>query len=259
MKTTIYVVAHKPFKPLNLDGIYKPIKVGSSNEKFCNLVDNTGDNISSRNPSFCELTALYWIWKNDKESDVVGLCHYRRYFTSEVGFWIKQLTGLNSNFLSEKKIQRILSKYDVIVNNSELFKKITIKERFRKSNNIADLEILRDVINEKYPEYIPDFDECMASTVAYFNNMIICDKGIFDQYCEWLFDIIFEVEKRCDISTYDNYQKRLFGFLSERIMRVYFMHNNFKVKECKIVNTEDPCFIKWYVRRRKRIKQNVQR
>lgn len=259
MKTTIYVVAHKPFRPIAKDPIYVPIQVGQNKERFCKISDNTGNNISYKNPSFCELTAMYWIWKNDKTSDIVGLCHYRRYFSSEISFWFKQITGINTGIFDEKKINKLLSKYDAILNQSEINKKITIRERFKKSNHIEDLEILRTVISEKYPEYLLDFDTAMDSTVANFNNMIICKKELFDEYCKWVFDIIFEVEKRCDITKYDNYQKRLFGFLSERIMRVYFLHNKFKIKECKIINTEDPCFIKWYINKRKRLKENAKK
>lgn len=47
--------------------------------KECRYVDNTGDNISDRNRQMCELTAMYWIWKN-ADAEVVGIEHYRRRF-----------------------------------------------------------------------------------------------------------------------------------------------------------------------------------
>ena len=73
----VYVVSHKNAK-FPTESIYKPIQVGKK-ESFTEIRDNTGDNISEKNPNYCELTAAYWIWKNDK-SDITGLTHYRRYF-----------------------------------------------------------------------------------------------------------------------------------------------------------------------------------
>ena len=61
--------------------------------------------------------------------------------------------------------------------------------------------------------------------------MIITRKNIFDDYCKWLFDVLFEVEKRVDISDRDDYQKRIFGFLSERLIKVWLIKNEYKVKE----------------------------
>ena len=79
-KTKIYVATHKEAK-MPTNSMYIPIRVGAAlNENdFKYLRDDTGDNISTKNKNFCELTAIYWIWKNDK-SDIVGLTHYRRYF-----------------------------------------------------------------------------------------------------------------------------------------------------------------------------------
>lgn len=44
------------------------------------MADNTGDNISFKNKSYCELTTQYWAWKN-VEAEYYGFCHYRRYFS----------------------------------------------------------------------------------------------------------------------------------------------------------------------------------
>lgn len=83
MNTEIYIISHKEFEKPKLEG-YKSLLVGSIfhpdiKEKF-DYCDDAGDNISFKNKSFCELTGLYWIWKNSN-ADIIGLCHYRRYFT----------------------------------------------------------------------------------------------------------------------------------------------------------------------------------
>lgn len=88
-----------------------------------------------------------------------------------------------------------------------------------------------EVIREKYPEYQTAFQHCINCNLFSLGNMVITKKDIFDKYCEWLFDILFEVEKRVDISGYDTFQARIFGYLSERLFRVWILNQRFKMKE----------------------------
>ena len=205
--TTVYVITHKPTKIKSDDSVYTLLQVGAKNKKhFCSCTDDTGNNISEKNATFCELTGMYWIWKNDY-SDIVGLCHYRRYFSSDLGWLLKQIFGINTFIYTRKKIIGILSKYDVILANSNRAKKLSVKDQYSKSHHINDLLVTRNVIAEKYPEYIKTFDEVLSGKKINHNNALICRKEIFDKYSEWLFDILFEVEKRIDISTYSDFQK----------------------------------------------------
>ena len=81
MNCKILVCCHKK-DVFASDPPYFPIQVGKalSSVDLGITGDDTGDNISGKNPSYCELTGLYWAWKNLKDTDVIGLCHYRRYF-----------------------------------------------------------------------------------------------------------------------------------------------------------------------------------
>ena len=80
MSIKIIVAAHKKYW-MPTDPVYLPVHVGAEGKAPIGYMpDNTGDNISSKNPHFCELTGLYWAWKN-LDADYLGLVHYRRYFT----------------------------------------------------------------------------------------------------------------------------------------------------------------------------------
>ena len=211
--------------------IYTPIQVGKK-ESFTKVRDNTGDNIAEKNPNFCELTAAYWIWKNDK-SDITGLTHYRRYFFK------KKNNNSKENILNKKDIEEILEKYDIILPEKERIVKYTVKNAYGKFHHIEDFEKCREIIQEKYPEYIEAFDKIANGRKLYLYNMFISHKKIFDEYYKWLFDILFELEKRVDISNYSDYDKRIFGFLSERLLSVWLEKNNhLKIKEMPVYNTE---------------------
>ena len=224
------MVSHKEAE-FPKEEIYTPIQVGKK-ESFTKVRDNTGDNIAEKNPNFCELTAAYWIWKNDK-SDITGLTHYRRYFFK------KKNNNSKENILNKKDIEEILEKYDIILPEKERIVKYTVKNAYGKFHHIEDFEKCREIIQEKYPEYIEAFDKIANGRKLYLYNMFISRKEIFDEYYKWLFDILFELEKRVDISNYTDYDKRIFGFLSERLLSVWLEKNNhLKIKEMPVYNTE---------------------
>ncbi|MCR5099530.1 MAG: DUF4422 domain-containing protein [Lachnospiraceae bacterium] len=228
-KLTIYVAAHKEYTVQRIPG-YTPIQVGAAlHEKLPYLSDSTGDNISEKNPYYSELTGMYWAWKNDHESDIVGIAHYRRYFIDE-----------DNVILDEKKIRNILSKYDVITSElNGLEEGHSIREQYEQLHEPADVAVARDVIQELYPEYLKDYDEVMNGTSTYICNMIIAKKKLFDRYCEWMFSILFEMEKYIDPEKYNNYNKRCFGLISERLETVWIRHNRLAVCEMRLGCTEE--------------------
>lgn len=230
---SIFVAAHKKAKFPD-DKMYIPIRVGAALNKddFGYVRDDTKDNISNKNKSFCELTATYWIWKNDK-SDIVGLTHYRRYF-----FKRKKKMDFK-NILNKKDIISILKDYDIIVPNRTFIIKHNAKNSWYKTHIAKDYDLVRDIISEKYPDYLESFDKFSRKKTLYICNMFITRKEIFDDYYSWLFDILFELEKRVDISKYDDYNKRLFGFMSERLFNVWLLnHKELKIKRMPVYNTD---------------------
>lgn len=239
----IYIITHKIFEPYFVDKKnYRVLHVGiNENCKFEYLRDDSSvDNISEKNPNFCELTGLYWIWKNGSEviNDITGLVHYRRYFTTKWNDFLYTYFGKKPRVLSYKKIERSLRRADIILPISEKIYR-TVRRSYIDVHNEEDLVLTRDSIAEVSPEYLKAFDEVMNSHKYYYANMMICKKNILDDYSKWLFAVLFNLEKKIDINKYeDSYQKRVFGFLSERLLQVWVYHNNLKVKEYPVFNTE---------------------
>ncbi len=226
MDTRIYVCTHKQYTEPE-DPLYRSLHVGRAlSEDLGYEGDNTGDHISDRNRSFCELTGVYWIWKNVK-CDIVGICHYRRYFIRD------------EYFLKQEEIERLLTTgYDVILPTSSFTHYENTRDHYAHEHFIKDLDILREILAELSPESLPAFDLTLNCNLLSAWNMLITRKEIFDEYCSWLFPILFEAEKRIDISSYDTFQGRLFGYLSERLIRVFFLCHTYRIREEEVRMTD---------------------
>ena len=115
----------------------------------------------------------------------------------------------------------------------------TIREDYAEYHNVRDYDECGKIIKEFFPEYKRDFVKVSKSKDLYQFNMLITKKKYFDEYCNWLFTILFELEKRIDISDYDAYNSRIYGFLSERLFNVWLEHNKLKLKKMEVYNIED--------------------
>lgn len=234
-KVSILVITHKNYD-FPQTNIYQPLwvgeKCGQSSANF--LSDNTGEHISAKNGSFCELTGLYWAWKNNffHNADYVGLVHYRRYFRGNG----EKLKG--KSILSKENITTLLKEYDCILPKKRNYFIESIYSHYKHAHHIQDLDATREILAEDYPEYIESFDKIMSGKTLHLYNMFIMKKSDVDQYCAWLFDILFKLEEKIDILTYDNYQKRVFGFIAERLLNVWIAHHQLKIKEVPVVNLE---------------------
>ena len=223
MRSVIYVMAHKKFA-CPREEIYVPLQVGAANcPSLGYQKDNEGDSISERNGSFCELTGIYWVWKNDCTNDIVGISHYRRFFF------------INNALLQKNEIEKILSCHDMIVTQKLESGILTVKENYEAVlKNSIDLEETRNSILKLFPEYVDSFDNVMNGHEQYFANMFVCKKNIFDNYASWLFTILFDVEEKLDLSDRDSYCRRVFGFIAERLLMVWVRFNNLKVYEMQV-------------------------
>ena len=222
MSVNLFVMTHKPFTPPK-DPIYIPLHVGRCNSKDLGFLgDDTNDSISSLNPYFCELTGMYWIWKNYLNADYIGICHYRRYLIDE-----------NGSIFTESQLEKLLTDYDMITTKL-LTLTCSYYQGFGENHHVKDLDATKEVLKEKYPEYMNTFETLVHGPHTYFGNIFVTSKEQYSSYCSWLFDILFEVQKRTDFTGYNGYQKRLFGFLSEFLQTVWIYYHNLNVYECKV-------------------------
>ena len=188
------------------------------------LRDNTGDNISSKNANYCELTGLYWAWKN-LDADYIGLAQYRRHFS------IKRGSKDRHDILTKEQAERLLVSSDVLLPIPRNYWIETNYSQYAHAHHAIDLDTTRQILVERYPEYIPAYDRIMKKTTGHRFNMFIMKRDKFDAYCTWLFDVLFELESRLDISEYNDNDKRVFGFVSERLLDIWLETNQIKYKD----------------------------
>ena len=216
----IIVATHKKYQ-MPSDAMYIPLHVGAEGKKDSDgneldlgyIKDNTGKNISILNPSFCELTGLYWAWKN-LDADYIGLVHYRRHFS------MKNKKGFG-NVLSYEELNPYLGKIKVFVPNKRKYYIESLYSHYAHTHYAAHLDETRKIISEKYPAYLKSYDKVMKQTYGYMFNMMIMDKKLLDDYGTWLFDILFELKKRMKQRELSTFQRRFYGRVSEIIFNVW--------------------------------------
>ena len=239
MKSKIFIVTHKALPIINNE-LYKPIQVGCA-DSIPNIIrDNTGEEISSKNENFCELTASYWIYKNVEDCQFVGICHYRRFFNFSpsrqkkiaVKDFKKTQTYKASAEKTDKKISSILQNHDcIMIRAYDIKDGLSVSYYNSHGHRKSDWDTTIEIIKEFYPEYSNSVTRFLDNEGKFhIGNMMITTKEKWNNYHEWLFSILFELEKRIEIPT-DSIQKRVFGYISERIINLYVYHNKFKIKE----------------------------
>lgn len=241
----IYVANHKDAD--SLDGNpYRLLRVGSTAEMALGgaegfleddasdgaqkeiVCDSFGDSIAYKNFAYCELTGLYWIWKNSCH-DITGLMHYRRYLASPV-------TG---DALSAEEVEQLLERHDILVPRPVSLN-CSVAEHYCFCHISYDLLALTKVIERQPERYRLAFSKVMESDVMVPCNIMVAGKRLFDAYCEWLFSVLDECESV--IALYagrDSYQRRVFGFLAERLLMVWLVANDVDCGFCDVMAMGD--------------------
>lgn len=239
MDIKFLVATHKKYW-MPKDEVYLPIHVGKEGKQDLGYIgDNTGDNISIKNPNYCELTAIYWAWKNLK-ADYIGLVHYRRYFTKHN---FRNCEKKKQDILLRSDFENILKDVDIIVPDKRKYYIETNRSHYNHAHYEKDLDETENIIKEIYPDYSIAFEKVMSRTWAHMFNMFVMRKDYFDEYCEWLFTILFELEKRI-VSNYTVMEARVFGFISELLLDVWLETKQIEYKEINVSFMEKQNWIK---------------
>lgn len=247
----IYVATHTKIDNTRItEPCYKYLHVGAANhpEYLGYICDNSGrDNISVKNPYYCELTGLYWMWKNAPEQKYIGLCHYRR-FPSRHRF------GLNpyKEILTQKEILKKFQNADILLPKKRIKNKYnSYCSTEEELHNCKPYKYIAKAIAADCPEYLDNLKKTFMAKRMCFANIFISSREILNAYCEWLFRLLFMIEK--DIQGENNELLREYGYLSEWMLNVWVQHNKLKVNYIPIIFTENELSSKYILRRTREI------
>lgn len=235
-RVKIIIATHKKYRMPD-DKMYLPLHVGAEGKvdkdgnplELGYVKDNTGDNISDKNPYFCELTGLYWAWKH-LDNDYIGLAHYRRHFSNG-----NRSKDLFDSVLKYSDIEPMLDKYKVFIPKKRRYYIETLYSHYKHTHYAEQLDMTRNIIKERYSSYLPSYDRCIKRTYGYMFNMVILEKKLMDDYCSWLFDILFQLEKEIDMPDLSSFQARFYGRVSEIIFNVWL---DYQLESGKISDAE---------------------
>lgn len=235
MNVKVIIATHKKYQ-MPKDDMYVPVHVGAKGKESIGYTgDDSGDNISEKNPQYCELTGMYWAWKN-LDADYYGLAHYRRHFKGR-----NKSKNLFEQILTKEEVLELTKKYKIIVPKKRKYYIETLYSHYAHTHYAEHLDITREIINEKYPDYVYAYDEVVKQTYGHMFNMMIMEKTFYNDYCEWLFNILFELEKRVPTQELSTFQNRFYGRVSEIIFNVWLKYqiDSGNIKKNEV--TEVPC------------------
>ena len=204
----IYEVMNDKDKPLDyhpeLFSYEKSIQAGAAltDISLTEIKDNTEENISTKNRMYCEMSAVYWIWKNTNH-DWVGIEHYRRHLL------------VKPTMLSEDIDAILPLPYICYPDEATQFLRFTTKDVL---NTL--LKALKDLHPDKYEEYY----NIIFGKYQYTYNMICVRKKVFDDYCSWFFEITEYMETMAD-SVPEIKETRALSYVAEVLTNLYFMSN----------------------------------
>lgn len=215
----VCVLTHKSFW-MPKDEVYLPIQVGKAEHPDLNLgyqVDSTGDNISDRNSRYCELTGMYWAWKNI-DAEYIGFAQYRRHFL----YKRKKGRDPKNSVMSTGEAIAACGQADIILPQKRNYYIQTLEQHFLgySFSYPDDIEAFRNAIGKTDHSYLPAFDEVMKRRSGHMCNMFIMRHDLFNSYCSWLFDVMDELDKLIDPG-----RTRVLGYFAEHMIDIWMCKN----------------------------------
>lgn len=234
----VAVATHKPYR-MPTDKVYLPLHVGAAlHPGVCRGMqgDDTGDNISQKNPFYCELTGLYWLWKNC-DAQYKGLVHYRRYLGSPNPIK-RRARDRFDRMVTGEELKPLLEQNGIVVAKKRSYYIETVYGHYAHTFDSVQFDECRRVLQVLSPEYVNAWDCLMRSRGAHIFNMFVMRRAFIDEYCSWLFPILFEMEKRIMPGQYDSFGARYLGRVSERLLDPWLWTNGYKCAELPVVSPE---------------------
>ena len=235
----IVIATHRDYR-MPSDPMYLPLQVGKALHSDVDLgfaTDDTGDNISAKNNWYSELTGLYWLWKNVK-TPYKGLVHYRRYLgTRDLNRRLKRGDRFNK-IVGSDEVREFMSDVDIIVPNRRHYVVETVYSHYGHTFDARQFDVTREILAEAQPQYVDAFDRLMRARSAHIFNMFIMSSERCDEYCSWLFPILFELEGRLPPDSYDAFGARYLGRVSERLLDVWLDTNGYHYAQLPVISPE---------------------
>lgn len=275
----ILIACHAPCALLK-DSVFVPIHVGrklAEQAMRCGRIseediewlngnmigDDTGDNISNKNKQYCELTPMYWAWKNYDDlgdPDYIGFMHYRRHLC----FDLKNQTApnkfgtidcprmdegyINMYHLHGDQVREVVTGYDIVVAEKlhvNFMNVKTVFDQYKNSphHNIEDYKTVLATVKKNYPDFSESVDEYNSQPYGYFTNIFVMRRGLFSQYAEWLFSILGEAEKKINLTNRTEQEARALAYIAERLFGIWLSKIRktgiriLELKRTKVLNT----------------------
>ena len=172
------------------------------------------------------------------------MAHYRRHFS------LKKKNDKWDSVLTYEQVKPYLSQIKVFVPKKRKYYIETLYSHYEHTHYVEQLDVTEDIIKEKYPEYLDSYNKVMKQRYGYMFNMMIMEKELVNEYCTWLFDILFELKDRLSMPELSSFQGRFYGRVSEIIFNVWLNQQiqngrikSSQVKELGCIHMED---INWF-------------
>ena len=255
-KLKIFCAYHKKDKeiPIWKSDCVEPIQVGRaiSKEDLGIIGDDTGDNISHKNQNYCEMTGLYWVWKNylpnNPDLEYVGSAHYRRFldfcdYKKTGRIYYDAFSKIFKKFYNAKNIEKYLDADIIVSKQRDLGDKTVIQDYLGFHPNIYSIDKMIEIVLAKYPQHKKIIMDTLNGNSGYFYLNFVMKREIFEDFMEWTFQLTDEFEKDTKWNNYYKYvDLRNPGYIIERLfniwLNIYKSEHDVKIVERRLLFLE---------------------